>query len=52
MLKTIEPKKMLRGIITLPGDKSISHRSAIFNAISKGYSKVTNFSQGEDASQL
>tara|TARA_B100001123_G_scaffold439103_1_gene575282 strand:- start:61204 stop:62508 length:1305 start_codon:yes stop_codon:yes gene_type:complete len=48
MLKTIEPKKMLRGIITLPGDKSISHRSAIFNAISKGYSKVTNFSQGED----
>lgn len=50
MLKTVESTKKLRGIITLPGDKSISHRSVIFNAISEGHAKVTNFSLGEDCS--
>lgn len=34
--------------IRLPGDKSISHRSAIFNALAKGSSKVTGYLCSED----
>jgi 3-phosphoshikimate 1-carboxyvinyltransferase len=38
----------LRGELTVPGDKSISHRAIIFAAISDGESRITNFSGGED----
>lgn len=38
----------LRGEITVPGDKSISHRSIMFGAISKGLTEITNFLQGAD----
>ncbi|MGG3469643.1 3-phosphoshikimate 1-carboxyvinyltransferase [Neobacillus pocheonensis] len=38
----------LRGEITIPGDKSISHRSVMFGSISYGETKVTNFLPGED----
>lgn len=38
----------LRGEITVPGDKSISHRSVMFGAISDGLTEVTNFLQGAD----
>lgn len=38
----------LRGEITPPGDKSISHRSAILNAVANGEARVTNFSIGAD----
>ena len=31
-----------------PSDKSISHRSAIFNAISEGTSYIQNYSDGDD----
>jgi 3-phosphoshikimate 1-carboxyvinyltransferase len=50
MIKTIRPTNSLRGTITLPGDKSISHRSAIFNSIAKGHATISNFSLGEDCS--
>jgi 3-phosphoshikimate 1-carboxyvinyltransferase len=40
--------KSLRGEITVPGDKSISHRAVIFNAIANGAARVTNFLPGED----
>jgi 3-phosphoshikimate 1-carboxyvinyltransferase len=38
----------LKGELTIPGDKSISHRSIMFGALSKGTTKVTGFLQGAD----
>ncbi|MFL6557242.1 MAG: 3-phosphoshikimate 1-carboxyvinyltransferase [Bacillus sp. (in: firmicutes)] len=38
----------LIGKITIPGDKSISHRSVMFGSIAHGETKVTNFLPGED----
>lgn len=35
--------KALRGEVTVPGDKSISHRSVMFGAIAQGTTEVTNF---------
>lgn len=36
------------GEISVPGDKSISHRSIMFGAIADGLTEVTNFLQGAD----
>jgi len=38
----------LVGEITVPGDKSISHRSVMFGAIAQGETRVTNFLPGDD----
>ncbi|MBS4191029.1 3-phosphoshikimate 1-carboxyvinyltransferase [Bacillus sp. FJAT-49705] len=38
----------LKGILAIPGDKSISHRSIMFGAIAEGETTVTNFLLGED----
>lgn len=38
----------LKGTVTVPGDKSISHRSIMFGALSRGTTRVTNFLQGAD----
>lgn len=38
----------LRGEITIPGDKSISHRSVMFGAISLGTTEIHHFLQGAD----
>lgn len=38
----------LEGIVTVPGDKSISHRAVMFGAIAKGKTTVTGFLHGED----
>lgn len=38
----------LKGEITVPGDKSISHRAVMFGALAKGTTEVTNFLQGAD----
>lgn len=38
----------LRGEVTIPGDKSISHRSVMFGSIAKGTTEITNFLQGAD----
>ncbi|MDO4343664.1 MAG: 3-phosphoshikimate 1-carboxyvinyltransferase [Eubacteriales bacterium] len=38
----------LRGEITVPGDKSISHRAVMFAALAEGTTEVTNFLQGAD----
>jgi 3-phosphoshikimate 1-carboxyvinyltransferase len=32
----------------VPGDKSISHRAALFNALGEGEARITNFSPGAD----
>lgn len=38
----------LKGKVTIPGDKSISHRCIMFGAIAKGTTVVHNFLQGAD----
>lgn len=38
----------LKGEITVPGDKSISHRSIMLGALAKGTTEVTGFLQGAD----
>ncbi len=42
------PAKGLRGEITVPGDKSISHRSVILGSIAEGRTEITGFLEGED----
>lgn len=38
----------LRGEVTIPGDKSISHRSVMFGSIAKGTTEIHNFLEGAD----
>jgi 3-phosphoshikimate 1-carboxyvinyltransferase len=38
----------LKGTISVPGDKSISHRALIFGAMAIGETRITGLSQGED----
>lgn len=38
----------LRGEITIPGDKSISHRSVMLGSIAKGTTEIIHFLQGAD----
>ncbi|MCL2865417.1 MAG: 3-phosphoshikimate 1-carboxyvinyltransferase [Lachnospiraceae bacterium] len=38
----------LKGKITIPGDKSISHRAIMFGAISQGTTKIRHFLSGAD----
>ena len=38
----------LAGLITVPGDKSISHRSLIFSALANGVSTISGLLEGED----
>ena len=38
----------LKGEITVPGDKSISHRAVMFGSMAEGTTEVTNFLQGAD----
>jgi len=47
-LKTISPPRRLVGEITVPGDKSISHRALIINSLAFGKSRITNLSPGKD----
>ncbi len=47
---TIQPgTKNFQGKFTVPGDKSVSHRSIMFGAIAEGTTHVTGFLEGEDA---
>ena len=43
MKTRLQPKTPLRGVVTLPGDKSISHRAALFAALAEGTSRFENF---------
>lgn len=42
MIQKIEKINSVNGTLTLPGDKSISHRSVMFSALAKGESKIYN----------
>lgn len=48
MERAIVRPPSLQGQITPPGDKSISHRAAIFNSFAEGQATVTNFATGND----
>jgi 3-phosphoshikimate 1-carboxyvinyltransferase len=48
MQKRIVPARSISGSITLPGDKSISHRYALISAIAEGPSRIRNYSTGAD----
>lgn len=38
----------LKGSVTIPADKSISHRAVMFASLAKGKSVIKNFSKGQD----
>ena len=38
----------LKGTISTPGDKSISHRAVMFGSLAKGTTHITNFLSGAD----
>ncbi len=40
--------KELKGELSVPGDKSISHRAVMFGSLALGTTEVTNFLQGAD----
>src|SRR5437867_475713 len=40
--------RALRGTVRVPGDKSISHRAILHNAIAQGVANVNNLGPGED----
>ena len=46
----MEIKKMtgLHGQLTVPGDKSISHRAVMFGSLAKGTTRITHFLEGAD----
>lgn len=46
--RTVAPIKTLRGEVSVPGDKSISHRSIMFGSLAEGTTRVSGFLMGED----
>jgi 3-phosphoshikimate 1-carboxyvinyltransferase len=44
----IRPATALRGEITVPGDKSVSHRAVIFASMAEGTGRITNFLSAAD----
>ena len=48
MQRTVHSPEALTGEISVPGDKSISHRALILNSVAKGRAVVTGLSDGED----
>lgn len=48
MKQRIQPSKGLQGTLTIPGDKSISHRSIMFGSLAEGDTEITGFLYGDD----
>ena len=44
----VRPARRLSGRVAVPGDKSISHRAALFGALASGRTEITGFLEGED----
>ena len=44
----VRPARAVRGVVRIPGDKSISHRYAMLAAIAEGTSRFHNFSAARD----
>ncbi len=47
-LVVVRPARDVRGSVSLPGDKSISHRYAMLAGIAEGTSRLENYSTGAD----
>lgn len=47
-IKVKKADKGLKGSVTIPSDKSISHRSVMFSSLANGKSIINNFSNGAD----
>ena len=47
-IQVIRPARNFQGSVTLPGDKSISHRYAMLAGIAEGTTRLSNFSTGAD----
>src|SRR5262249_45099418 len=45
---TITPTGPLQGMISVPGDKSITHRAIILTALANGVSSIAHYCRGED----
>jgi 3-phosphoshikimate 1-carboxyvinyltransferase len=48
MREIVSPARSIQGAITLPGDKSISHRYGMLAAIAEGRTTIHNYSTGAD----
>jgi len=44
----VTPRAPLRGVVRVPGDKSISHRAALLGGLAAGTTTVDGFLRGED----
>jgi 3-phosphoshikimate 1-carboxyvinyltransferase len=44
----VSPVRRLAGRVVVPGDKSISHRAALFGALAQGRTEITGYLEGED----
>ncbi|RMH31428.1 MAG: 3-phosphoshikimate 1-carboxyvinyltransferase [Nitrospirae bacterium] len=47
-LVTTPARKPLRGTVTVPGDKSITHRALILGALAEGITQISGYSRGTD----
>ena len=45
---TVHPSNQINGTISVPGDKSISHRSLILLSISEGIGKISGLLESDD----
>ena len=48
MIQSFNKIEKVNGSLTLPGDKSISHRALIFSALANGESEITNLPHSDD----
>jgi len=44
----VNPGRRISGELTIPGDKSISHRSLMLGGLAQGVTEITGFLAGED----
>ena len=47
-LRRVLPARRLRGELTVPGDKSVSHRALLFNALARGPARIDGILESED----
>ncbi len=48
MIKKLGPCGPLKGTVTVPGDKSISHRAVMLGSLARGDTRIKNFLRGAD----
>ena len=52
MRQSVRAPASLGGVVSPPGDKSISHRAALLNSIAQGTGHVSNFCVGDDRTAM